>query len=208
MSLLAPLRLPVAITPAATSVVASMEEDEPPSPRTGPVLAASLPFPVMDEAARPAVSPAGAQFDINIRDIVGQTDRIREEAADIMPTHASQVLTVDFETQESRRDEVAPPQSQAVATQYFNIADDEDESDDDMDEEVVAQYFEQHLKDVQDLSELVLDMSVQERDEGVAPQSAATSTAAAPETTEVEEPDAPMSPSPDYGETMFMYSDV
>ena len=106
------------------------------------MLAAALPFPVLDEGEVPALSPAGARFHQNIRDIVTQTDRIREEAADIMPTHATHALTVDFATQKSRQDEVASPQLQAAAaTQYFNIASDDDESDEDMTDETVAQYL-------------------------------------------------------------------
>ena len=110
------LRWPVADTPAATSVAVS--EEDLPSPLTGPVLAMSLPFPVEDVGAPPAASPARAQFDAEMRDIVMQTDRIFEEAADIMPTRATNVLTVDFDTQMSRRDEVASPQRQAGGTQY------------------------------------------------------------------------------------------
>jgi hypothetical protein len=64
----------------------AMSEEDLPSPLTGPVLAVSLPLPVEDEGAPPPASPARAQFDADMRDIVMQTDRIFEEAADIMPT--------------------------------------------------------------------------------------------------------------------------
>ena len=83
------LSRPKYITPAATPVVVSEEEAEP----TGPVLAEALPFPVLDEVEVPAICPAQAQFDQNIQRIVAEADPVSEEAADRMPTHATQALT-------------------------------------------------------------------------------------------------------------------
>jgi len=88
--------------------------------RTGPALAASLPFPVVDEGEAPPLNPADARFDANMQQIVLHADRVREEAADRMPTHATHAVTVDFTTRQSRRDEVVSPEVQvAAATQYF-----------------------------------------------------------------------------------------
>jgi len=60
------------------------------------VLAASLPFPVEDEGEVPPVNPADSRFDENLQQIVQEVDPIRAEAADRMPTYATQALTVDF----------------------------------------------------------------------------------------------------------------
>ena len=109
-------------SPVATSVAVS--EAEAPPLLTGPVYAAALPFPVMDEGEMLAASPASLRFDANIQDMVARTDRVAEEAADMMPALGTNALTVDFGSQTSRRDEAITPESGRRGTQYFNIGSD------------------------------------------------------------------------------------
>jgi hypothetical protein len=156
---------------------------------TGPVLATSLPFAVEEVGEPPAASPASILFEINTQDIVARTDRIAEEAADIMPTYATNALTVDFYEDVSRRDEVASPARQTGGVQWFNIATDDegagedvageepDDSDFSADDEEITRAFMQGLRmspALEDPYELSNWALVAAPAEGVEPERSAT----------------------------------
>jgi len=182
----------IAETSTVVSATASDEDEDEVMPAAlteGEISAAALPFHVenADEAA--PVNPAVAVFDSNMRHIVHNANLVAAEAADRMPTFATQVLTVDLTSRESRRDEVATPEAQLTGPERYNIFDSDDEeyeSPEFDDETLLDFFFAQHLRTVDDIEELMSQATITEQQledivseidpmasTGVAPQSAA-----------------------------------
>jgi hypothetical protein len=65
-------------------------------------------------------------FDLKLTDIVERSDKVAEQAADIMPTWRTSVPTVDYHSGTIGRDEVVPPHRQSVGPQHYNIATEDD----------------------------------------------------------------------------------